>query len=48
MSINEFKIIVNIEKLYLKGVSRKDIAKRYNLSINKVNEYLSIASTFRA
>lgn len=47
MSINEFNILVNIEKLYLKGISRKEIAERYSLSIDKVNEYLNMASKFR-
>lgn len=48
MDINEFKIIVNVEKLYSNGMSRKEIAEKYNLTINKINEYLNIASSFRA
>ena len=48
MSIDDFKLIVNIERLYLKGVCRKDIAKKYGISIIKVNRCLDIASTYRA
>ena len=44
----EFKRMVIIEKMYTKGVTRKEIADRMNITIREVNRYLNMASGFRA